>query len=86
MARQINYEAKKVKIEDLINKLNNDLLKNEETMKSLTEKKKEIKKKIKAAEAELEVIKKDEIIERIAAQNLSTEKLEELLKNKPESE
>jgi len=79
MAKQTNYAAKKEKIEALIIKLGNDAEKIDSDIMALTEKKKLVKKKLKAAMKELEETKKDEMIQLVTEKNLSTEDLEKIL-------
>lgn len=86
MARQINYAAKKAKKEEEINKLTDKLQKLEATIAEATQAKKEYSKKVKIAAAELEEIKKNEIIAMLAEKNLSSEELKNMLDVESEAE
>ena len=79
MARQINYALRKEKKNEEISKLSEKLQKVEESIKKETKTRKDLQKKIQDASAELENIKKEEIMNIISEKNLSTEELEKML-------
>ncbi|WP_097006530.1 hypothetical protein [Lacrimispora amygdalina] len=78
MARQVNYEIKKEKINKELEKLGKNLSKVEESIAAETAKKKEIKRKIQEMETELENVKRQEVVDLIAEKNLSSEELQKI--------